>query len=180
MPAEEPSALAEIVLSSQLLDYARRRWPDASARMQQYRVRQAIWAKIQHRKEHPDGTGRRLLGGSQPGSGRKPTKAIGTALVEAAESRQKEIIDAAFAPLSPENDNLFERHKAAMNIAKHAREEAREAREADDYARKTDDEIRRETARMFAEMIRSGELSVDDIIDGTAVELADDVKQLAS
>lgn len=179
MPAEEPATIADIALTVPLLNYARRRWPDASEKMQHYRVRQAIWAKFKHRQEHPDGSGRKLLGGPQPGSGRKPTKAIGAALVEAAEQRHKEIVDAAFSALSPDNDPAV-RHKAAMNIAKHAREEAREAREADDYARKTDDEIRRETARMFAEMIANGELSVDDIIDGTASEIVDDQKQLAS
>lgn len=177
MPAEEPAALAEIVLDERHLAYARKRWPDASERMQHYRVRQAIWIRFQTAKPHPDDPTRRKVGGVQPGGGRRVTKQVGAALVEAAQARQKEVIDAAFAPLSNGNDPM-DRHKAAMNIAKLEREERAMEIVEDEYARKTNEDVLKEAAAIFVEMVRNGELSLDDIADADVVD--DDQRQIAS
>lgn len=181
MPVDEPEKITDIELDERHLVYGQLRWPDKSERMQAYNVRRVIWAKFLHRRTHPDDPDRKMLGGPQPGAGRKPTKALGAAIVEAAESRRKEIEDAVFSPLARGNDPI-DRHKAAMNILKHAREERREDREADEYARKTDEEARREFAQMLAEMIRNGDLSEEDlknVVDSTAVEIPEN-RQLAS
>lgn len=173
MPAEEPAELAGIELTEAHMVFARRKWPEASEKMQAYRMRQSIWVRFQNRKPHPEDPGRKLLGGAQPGSGRKRAP-IGRAIVEHFEARTKEVLDAIAAPLDPHSDaTSMERHRAGMNIAKHAREEQKEQREADDYARKTDDEVKLEFARMLADMVRNGELSADDIIEGTFVDITD-------
>lgn len=164
MPAEQPAELALIQLDERHMEYARARWPDASERMQQYRVRQTIWVRFEHRKPHPDDPTRRRLGGPQPNSGRRVTKAIGAAIVEHFEGRQKEVLDAIAAPLDPNSGaSAMERHKAGMNIAKHAREERAMEIVEDEYARKTDDDVALEFAREMAQMVRSGELSLQDI-----------------
>lgn len=181
MPAEQPASMSEIVLDQRHMEYAAKRWPDASIKQRENFVRKSIWVRFEHRKPHPDDPGRRALGGPQPNSGRRPRKALGTAIVEHFEGRTTEILNAIAAPLSKDsNATDMERHKAGMNIAKHAREEEREKREADDYARKTDDEVRREFAAHLANMVRTGELSVEDIFEGSATEIVDETRQLAS
>lgn len=179
IPDEEPSSLSEIQLTEAHMRYAMQRWPDVTPKMRQYRMRQAIWAKFQHMKPHPDDPGRKMLGGPQPNSGRKPVKAIGTAIVEHFEARQKEVLDAIGSALDPTVDPAI-RHKAGMNIAKHAREEAREQRDADEYARSTDDDIRRQFAKMLADAVAAGEITVEDIIEGSATEILDESRQIAS
>lgn len=164
MPETEPASLGEIVLDDRHLRFAVARWPSETPRMQKYRVRQAIWARIQHRKPHPDDPGRRLLGGPQPGSGPKMRRRTGQALVEEAQKRQKEVIDAAFAPLAEDVDPM-QRHKAAMNIVRNEREERVLDIAEDEYARKTTDEIRREAAQVLADMVRDGEIKIEEIID---------------
>lgn len=178
MPAEQPASLAQIELTERHLAYAQQRWPDASEKMQQYRMRQAIWVRFEHAKPHPEDPNRKKLGGPQPNSGRRVQKRIGEALVEAAQMRQKEIVDAAFAPLEPGNDAMT-RHKAAMNLARHEREERAMDIVEDEYARKTQEDITREAAEVFAQMIRDGELSLEDI-EGTATEIVDEPKQLSA
>lgn len=184
MPQDAPEALGEIELTEAHLSYGEKRWPDASDSMRRYRVRQVIWVRLQHQQPHPDDPNRKLLGGPQPNSGRKTAnKEIGRALVEAAQSRQKEVVDAAFSALDPREDASL-RHKAAMNLAKHERDMAKEEREADLYARMTDAEVRRGFAEMLADMVRNGDLSIEDIgdiIDGTAEEIqpAGEIEQAA-
>lgn len=162
MPAEMPGALADIQLDDRHLQYAATRWPDASESMRRYRVRQAIWAKFKHAQPHPDDPSRRLLGGAQPGSGPKPKLRLGAALVEAAQERQREVIDAAMSALRPGVDPAV-RHKAAMNLAKHEQNERSLEIVEDDYARRTDADIKKDFASRLATMIRDGELSMDDI-----------------
>lgn len=164
MPATEPEKLGDIVLDERHLAYAAQRWSDKSASMQRYRMRQAIWARIQHSKPHPDDPTRSRLGGVQPGSGRKPTLRLGQAMVEAAQNRQREIVDAAFSALKPGLDEGL-RHKAAMNIARLEREERQLEIVEDEYSRRTDDDVKRDFASRLADMIRKGDLSMDDIQD---------------
>lgn len=141
-------------------------------------VRRVLWAHYLHSQSHTEDPGRAMFGGPQPGSGNTKNRSIGSAIVEHFEGRTKEILDAMAAPLGPGND-VMDRHKAAMNIAKHAREEAKEAREADQYDRMTDDEVRREFAAMLAKAVRDGEISIEQIIEGSAVEITDQA-QIAS
>lgn len=181
MPAHEPAALGDIALTEQHMAYAAERWPDVTEKMQAYRIRQAIWARFQISKPHPDDPTRRLLGGPQPNSGPKAKKAIGAAIVEEFEGRQREVLDAIAAPLDSDSGATpMERHKAGMNIAKHAREEQREQREADLYARLTEDEVRRSYAKMIADAVKSGEISMEDIFEGTATEVPAEQRQIAS
>lgn len=178
LPAEPPEREAEIEVTEQHMEWARKRWPDASDRQRSNWVRKSIMTKMMGRRQHPDDPNRSLFGGAQPRSGPKPMKALGARLVEEAESRYNELRDALWAPIplgSQASD--MERHRAADVIIKHVREEKKELREADAYARLTDDEARREYAKMLAEMVKTGDLSMDDImasvVDGSAVEDAD-------
>ncbi|MBA2724711.1 MAG: hypothetical protein H0U53_01870 [Actinobacteria bacterium] len=175
MPPVEPPSLNEVVLDERHLAYARLRWPDAAPKSQIYWCKQVIWAHFQKDKPHPDDpTGqRKKFGGRQPGGGAHVNKRAGIALVEAAQGRQKELIDAAFAPIGPRNDPM-DRHRAAMNIYKQEREERAMEIVEDEYARKTNEEVTREAAALFAEMFRNGEISLSDIVDATAVDLDDE------
>lgn len=182
LPEEDPPTFQDIVIDERHRRYAAQRWPSESLKMQEVRVKQAIWARVRHRQPHPDDPNRRLLGGPQPNSGPKVTKRTGQAIVEEAQKRQKEITDAVFAPLAESNDPMI-RHKAAMNIAKHERDERAMDITEDEYARKTTDEIRREAAQMFAQMVRSGELSLEDIVDippEDVEEILDESRALSS
>lgn len=183
LPDPLPEAIGEIVLTDAHLSYARIRWPEESVKQQRYRVKRSIWAKCQALRPHPDDPNRRAFGGAQPGAGPK-RKAIGRAIVEHFEERTKEVLDAIAAPLSKTSGATpMERHRAGMNIAEHARREEKEKREADEYTRLTDDEARTEYAKVLAEAIRSGQVSLDDItniIDGHAEEIIDEAQQIAS
>ena len=132
--------------------------------MQQYRVRQVMWAIFEHDKPHPEDPNRRRLGGVQPRSGPKTAaKQLGKNLVERAQNRFKEIEDAAFAPLHPSNDPM-DRHKAAMNLAKLEREERQMEIIEDDYARKTEDEVRGEAALLLLGMVKKGQINLADLV----------------
>lgn len=165
VPDEAPASLSDIALDDAHMAYARERWPDKSESMQAYNVRRSIWGKLRSRQRHPDDPNRSVFGGPQPRSGPKtPNKAIGQALVEHVESRQKEVLDAAMAPLDPASGaTAMERHKAALGLAKHAREEAREKRDADAFARLTDDEVRKSAAEEIVGMLLNEEISMDDL-----------------
>jgi hypothetical protein len=176
MPAEQPEEMRLIELDERHWEYARRRWPKASTEMQAYRMRQSIWVRFEHQKPHPEDPNRRRLGGPQPNSGRRVNKRLGEALLEEAQRRQKEVIDAAFAPLSEDNDDWV-RHKAAMRLAEHEREERKMEIIEDDYARRTDDDIRKEAAAVFLEMLASGEISLEDLSAGTVDGDAEEVEQ---
>lgn len=167
----EPPKYEDIVLTPEQEAEARERWPDYSpARAYQY-MRLSVLAHLKKQYVDPT-TGRALFGGPQPNSGRKATKRIGAALVEAAQGRQKEVIDAAFAPLAEGNDPM-DRHKAALNLARHEQKEREMDIVEDEYARKTDADVRRDFARVVAEMVRSGQLSPEDLFEGSA-ELIDE------
>lgn len=165
MPDEQPATLADVVLTDELVDYARRRWPDKSDAMRSFQVRRSVWQRFETAKPHPDDPGRRAFGGAQPRSGpSKEKRAIGRAIVEHFEGRQKEVLDAIGAPLGPDSGATpMERHRAGMAIATHAREESKEQREADAFARLTDDEIRLAAAKEFVGMLRAGDVTLEQL-----------------
>lgn len=165
MPSEQPDGMLDIELTEPLMDYARRRWVDKSEAQRAYYVRKMVWQIWETQKPHPDDPGRRKFGGAQPKSGpSREKRAIGRAIVEHFEGRQKEVLDAIGAPLSPNSGaTVMERHRAGMAIATHAREESKEQREADAFARLTDDEIRLAAAQEFVGMLRAGDVTLDQL-----------------
>lgn len=182
LPAElpkEPPKYADIVLTPEQEREAREQYPDVSEKQAIHRKKLSVLATLKHQYVDPT-TGRAVFGGPQPNSGRKATKRIGEALVEAAQGRHKEIVDAAFAPISQGNDPM-ERHKAAMNIVKHEREQAKLDMAEDEFARKSEDEVRGDAVNLFVKMVMNGDLSLADIAaaanknsaEGSAEEMTD-------
>lgn len=180
-PAQLPARLtsgtdlprfADVVLTPEQEVEAAERWPDASKKKQIVNMKHSIVATLRHKIVADDGTGRRVFGGPQPGSGRP--KRLDETLVAAAESRQKEIIDAAFAPLSPGNPAM-DRHRAAMNLAREAREVREQERRDDELDGASKDDLIKGATAVIAELLRSGEISVDDldrIVDADVVDAA--------
>lgn len=164
-------SLDEIDLTPEQVAEAAQRWPQFSAARQAQYMRMSILAHIKHQQVVDPETGRRAFGGPQPGGGPHKNKRIGQALLDEAQSRHREIINAAFAPLGPGNTPM-DRHKAAMNIARHELLERQQEIIDDEYARKSDDEIRVEAAKLLASMIRAGQLD-KDIINGSATDITD-------
>lgn len=96
----------------------------------------------------------------------------------------KEVRDAAMSVLDPKVDPVH-RHKGAMNIAKLEQKEREMAIVEDEYARKTAEEVHADATALFVEMIRSGELTLEDIVDSTASDVdpddqGDDLQQLSA
>jgi hypothetical protein len=167
--------LADIVLTPQESAEADRRWPDDEEKKRYLRMRQSVLARLKHSIVADPKTGRRLFGGPQPsnGGGYK-MKTLGATLVHAVQDRQQEIVDAAFSPLARGNDPM-DRHRAAMNLAKFEHEQRQQEILEDEYERKSAEEIKSEAVEMFLEMIRSGDLSLDDlegreVVDAELVE----------
>jgi len=160
----------DIVLTPEQVVEAQQRWPDETENQQRHYMRKSILAKLRHSVVLDPSTGRRAFGGAQPGSGRK--RELGNSLVDTAERRQDEIMNAIFSAL---DDKLPPevRHKAGINIVR----EVRKDREADmredalDTAAKED--LVSEAAKILAAMVRSGEIDLSDpdaIIDAQVVE----------
>lgn len=170
MPASQPPTFKDIEITPELHAYALDRWPDVSDSMRAFRVRQTIWTRFMAMLPHPDDPSRRKVGGAQPGSGGR-TKRIGTTLMEAVRERQDEIVNAAFSAIDDKNDPGL-RHKAAMNLAKLEREERMLEMAEDEHARKSAEELQREAAAMIAEMVRKGDVNLNDIIQGSATEVS--------
>lgn len=164
----------DIVLTAEQVEAARAEWPDKKPTQQAAFMKMRILAKLRHEIVADPVTGRRAFGGVQPGSGTPKKKRLDEQLVEAADRRVQEIIDAAFAPLSPDNKDLFARHKAAMNISKEAREIRKLELAEDDLERADNVEVKNLAVGVIADLIRSGELKLEDlsasIIDADVVE----------
>lgn len=161
---------ADIVLTDEDIKAADERWPDASPLMRLHWKKQSILATLRHQIVADPETGQRLFGGVQPNSGRK--KRMDEKLVDACDSRQKEIIDAAFAPLGPGNPAM-DRHRAAMNLTREAREVREQERKDDELDRSSKEDLIAEAAPIIAQMIRDGSISLNgsgEIVDAEAVE----------
>lgn len=162
----EPPKYADIELTPTQLEEARAEYPELSDKARIHRKKLSVLAKLKHQYVDP-ATGRAAFGGPQPNSGRRATKRIGEAIVEAAQSRHKEVVDAVFAPIDANSGaDPMQRHKAGMNIAKHEREERLLDMAEDEFARKTEDEVRNDAATLLAKLVMSGKLSMDDIKKG--------------
>lgn len=179
LPAElptEPPKYADITLTPEQEREAYEQYPEDSPAKALHRKRLSILATLRHQYVDPS-TGRHAFGGAQPNAGRKPTKRIGEALVEAAQGRHKEVVDAAFSALQPGNDAMV-RHRAAMNIARHEREERAMDMAEDEFARKTEDEVRGDATKLLAKMVREGRLSVEDILSSSKVDAEADAEEI--
>jgi hypothetical protein len=173
LPAElptEPPKYADIVLDEGQIAEARRDYPDVSEGKAIHYKKLSILAKMRHAYVDPS-TGRHFFGGPQPNSGRKSTKRIGEALVEAAQGRHKEIVDAAFAPIAKDSGaDPIQRHKAALNLAKLEREERALDMAEDEFVRKTEDEVRSDATKVLAKMVATGKLSLEDIVRSQRID----------
>lgn len=178
LPAElpaDPPKYADIELTSEQIEEARKRYPDASEAKAIHFMKLSVLANFKKHYTTPDG--RRLFGGAQPNAGRKATKRIGEAIVEAAQGRHKEVVDAAFSALDSKEDASL-RHKAAMNIARHEREERVLDMQEDEFARKTEDEVRSDAAKLLTALVQDGKISLDDIIKGQKVDAETDGEEI--
>jgi len=181
----------DVVLTAEQVEEAKREWPtktiyrrgpdgrkvvdrvvELTEREQISRMKTRILTKLRHEVVVDPVTGQRAFGGVQRGNGTIKKKRLDEQLVEAADRRQQEISDAFFAPLSPDNPAM-DRHKAALNISREAREIRKLELAEDDLERASDDEVRREAAKVIAEMFRNGELKPDDLADIISISDAD-------
>lgn len=151
----------DIVLTAEQIEEAAREWPDVSQKRQLHYMRSRIYAKMRHSIVLDPVTGTRAFGGVQAGQGAKK-KRVDESLVAAADSRVQEIIDAAFSPLSDKNPAM-DRHRAAMNLAREAREVRAMEIQEDDLAKSSGEDLAVEAASIVAAMIRNGALDLNDL-----------------
>lgn len=161
----------DIVLTAEQVDEARATWPDAAPGHQLHWMKSRILVKLRHEVVVDPMTGRRAFGGPQPGS--KP-KRIDESIVEAADNRRQELIDAAFAPINGgAGVTPMDRHRAALNIAREAREVRAMEMQEDELAKASGEDLEREVAKLLLEQIRSGKLdlaSISGFADADVVE----------
>lgn len=162
----------DIVLTAEQMDAAKVEWPDAHPNHQIHYMKSRILAKMRHECVIDPVTGRRFFGGPQ-GGGRK-NKRIDESIVEAADTRRQELIDAAFAPINGGvGVTPMDRHRAALNIAKEAREVRAMEMAEDDLSKASGEDLQREVAKLLLEQIREGKLDVSSlsgIVDANVVE----------
>lgn len=102
-------------------DEAMRRWPNEEPRERERRRQLALRAAARYATVVDDETGQRLLGGKQP---RKNKVDVISTIVELADGeRQKEIVDAIFAPLAS-TESAAVRGKGAERIIRMKVEQA--------------------------------------------------------
>jgi hypothetical protein len=163
--------LSDIVLTPEDEAKAAERWPDASEKKRQLYMKQSILATLRHQLPAQDGSGRRMFGGPQPGAGRKKAE-LGNTLVDEANKRHDEIMNALFAPLSPGNP-VMDRHKAANNILREVRKDREADMRADELERASKEELVKEAAAILAEMARNGDIQIGadgQIVDADVVD----------
>jgi hypothetical protein len=157
---------SDVILSPEQIKEAQEIWPDAKGKtpeaklaLQIRNMRMRILNQMRHQIILPDG--RRAFGGAQD-TRPKHKKRIDESLIEAADNRVQEIIDAAFSALDSKLSPEI-RHKAAMNIAKEAREVRKQQVIEDEIARASGEDLTLMAAEILAERIQAGELSIEDI-----------------
>lgn len=151
----------DVVLTAEQVEEAAREWPNKSSTQQIHYMRSRIFAKLRHSIVLDPVSGTRAFGGVQAGQGAKK-KRIDESLVAAADDRVQEIIDAAFSPLSPGNPSM-DRHRAALNIAREAREVKAMQIQEDELAKSSGEDLAVEAASIVAAMIRNGDLDLNDL-----------------
>lgn len=91
------------------------RWPNMTTREREQRRQSAIRWAAKHATIIDDATGQRLLGGAQP---KRSKQGVMEVIAELADGdRQREVIDALFAPLDKNNDDAV-RGKGAERIVR--------------------------------------------------------------
>lgn len=162
---------ADVVLTADQVREAQETWPDRTEREQERNMKMRVLNQMRHEIIVDPATGRRAFGGAQD-TRPKAKKRVDESLVEAADARVQEIVDAAFSALDPRNSPEV-RHKAAMNITKEAREVRKHQIEEDELERSSNDEVKLEAARLLADMMRKGELKPADfdLTDADVVEV---------
>jgi hypothetical protein len=168
-------AYQDIVLTEQQVEEARREWPEKSENQQIHFMKSRVLVQLRNQVILPDG--RRAFGGAQRNQEQiERKKRLDEALVAAAEERQQEIIDAAFAPLAPGND-VMDRHKAAITLAREAREVRRMEMEEDALEGASEEDLARIVAKELAKALRTGQieslsslLAAGEITDATVID----------
>lgn len=107
-----------------------------------------------------------VIGGSRPGAGRPRRDRFSRLLAEQMSEHTEEVVSALRAGLA--DDNVRTRvmaARAAVDLAvRHDGVSQRDdIAEADTFARMSDHEVREAFARELAEMVRSGELTMDSL-----------------
>lgn len=116
--------------------------------------------KMRHEVMLDPVSGRRAFGGVQPGAG--PKKRADESLVEAADNRIDELIDAAFSSVTPGNGNTNEvRHKSAMNIIKVAQNLKKIQMTDKELDKASGEELANLAAEILAQAVRDGKLDKD-------------------
>jgi uncharacterized protein (UPF0297 family) len=97
-------------------DEARERWPECTPEERDAKRAKSEMARAKHMVVVDDDTGQRLLGGPQPSAQVKKRDLLAEVASLANDERQKEVIDALFAPLSDPSNAV--RGKGAERIMK--------------------------------------------------------------
>lgn len=181
LPPGKVPVYEDVVLTAEEMEEAKERWPDATPKNQIHYMRMKIWGQWRHSIIIDEKTGRRAFGGPQPRYRDKEKRRIDEQIVEAADDRSGEIIDAVFSALDSRNSDEV-RHKAGVNIAKLAIETKRVQIKEDALERASAADLKIEAAKAIVEMLKRGELDMSDIeglVDGTAEEI-EAPRQIAS
>lgn len=160
----------DIVLTPEQVEESRERWPDVPESQQLHNMRMSVWAKLRYQIEADPSTGRRVFGGAQPGGGRK--RELGNSLVETAERRQDEVMNAIFSALD-EKLPAADRHKAGINIVREVRKDREADMREDAIDAASREDLLAEAVKILAGMVRSGEVDLSDpdaIVDAQIID----------
>lgn len=137
------------------------RWPEQTPTERERRRKASELQQARYNTVVDDDTGQRMLGGPQKSTTVRGTKAIMEAVAELADGeRQKEVIDALFAPLSDESKAV--RGKGAERIVKIAAEQSEvERRDREELRQLGKDDL---VARLVKGIMGSG--SASDLMAG--------------
>jgi hypothetical protein len=128
--------------------------------------------KMRYEIEADSVTGRRAFGGPQLNTAGKAKKRADESLVEAADNRIDELIDAAFSSVSPDNSNEV-RHKSAMNIIKVAQDLKKIQMTEEELDKASGEQLENLAAEILAQAVRDGKLTTADfnLTEADVVEL---------
>lgn len=137
------------------------RWPDLDdehrERKRQHSIRAAIQAKQQHEIVVDPGSGQRLFGGPQPGSGRPRRQRVSQFIIELAETtKQRSIANAMFSGLDADDPRV--RVSTAEKIAKLGIKERELQMAEDEFEGKPREQILKLLAPILAKMSAKGQL----------------------
>lgn len=168
LPDEEIQLRLKAALKEQQIsdEEALRLWPDMDGRAREIKRTRTEMARARHQVVVDDETGERMFGGPQKGSGARSKRKLVEAIADLANNdRQKDVIDALFAPLA--SDNLAVRGKGAERIVKiMADHEEQQRRDRDELRSLSKDELK----TMLIEGILSSGMA-PDLISGLVNQL---------